>query len=351
MELNIGSVILELRKKQGITQERLAELVGVSTPAVSKWETNTSCPDVALLSPIARALDTDVNTLLSFTPTLSLEELAVLLKELRQMAGADGAAALQRMTAAVCRYPGDTTLRYQLACMAFSLSAARCWAEAPAAEARRFAEANLEFVREHGQETQRFLAAYMLAALLLNDDELDRAEALLNSLPNFPMSPRSLYIPLYQKRGDSAKARLTAQGLLATGAATVLNSLLILASPKYGGTAEENERAFQAQQAVANTLGYPQAQTEVLRATHLLELGQTEQALDRLLSAACYLAERQEAPRQTLWGSGVPQEEAETYRLTLGRLLRENLAADPVFDGVRQDPRYLEALEALTVNS
>ena len=74
-ETHIGAVILALRKQQGMTQEQLAEAVGVSPPAVSKWETGSSCPDVALLSPIARALDTDVNTLLSFAPTLSQEEL------------------------------------------------------------------------------------------------------------------------------------------------------------------------------------------------------------------------------------------------------------------------------------
>ena len=68
MEPSIGSVICDLRKQRGMTQEQLAEMVGVSTPAVSKWETSASCPDVALLAPIARALDTDVNTLLSFTP-------------------------------------------------------------------------------------------------------------------------------------------------------------------------------------------------------------------------------------------------------------------------------------------
>ena len=55
-EMSIGPVILDLRKKRGMTQERLAEAVGVSPPAVSKWETGASCPDVALLAPIARML-------------------------------------------------------------------------------------------------------------------------------------------------------------------------------------------------------------------------------------------------------------------------------------------------------
>ena len=57
-ETNIGAVILSLRKQRGMTQEQLAEAVGVSPPAVSKWETCSNCPDVALLAPIARALDT-----------------------------------------------------------------------------------------------------------------------------------------------------------------------------------------------------------------------------------------------------------------------------------------------------
>ena len=41
--LKIGSTIAALRKSRGLTQEQLAALVGVSGPAVSKWETGVSC--------------------------------------------------------------------------------------------------------------------------------------------------------------------------------------------------------------------------------------------------------------------------------------------------------------------
>ena len=44
--LKMGSTIAALRKSRGLTQEQLAALVGVSGPAVSKWETDASCPDV-----------------------------------------------------------------------------------------------------------------------------------------------------------------------------------------------------------------------------------------------------------------------------------------------------------------
>lgn len=42
MEINIGNKIRDLRKKRQITQEQLAESIGVSFQAVSKWENNPS---------------------------------------------------------------------------------------------------------------------------------------------------------------------------------------------------------------------------------------------------------------------------------------------------------------------
>ena len=62
--MNIGGHIAALRKTRGLTQEQLAAQLGVSAPAVSKWETNSSCPDITLLCPLARALGTNVDTLL-----------------------------------------------------------------------------------------------------------------------------------------------------------------------------------------------------------------------------------------------------------------------------------------------
>ena len=64
--LNIGSNIAALRKEKGLTQEQLASIIGVSAPAVSKWETGNSYPDITLLCPLARDLGTHVDTLLQF---------------------------------------------------------------------------------------------------------------------------------------------------------------------------------------------------------------------------------------------------------------------------------------------
>lgn len=51
--MNIGTVIAENRKKLGLTQDALAQQLGVTNQAVSKWESDQSCPDIALLPGIA----------------------------------------------------------------------------------------------------------------------------------------------------------------------------------------------------------------------------------------------------------------------------------------------------------
>ncbi len=49
MQQTIGKRIMENRKRLGLTQDRLAELLGVSPQAVSKWENDQSCPDISML--------------------------------------------------------------------------------------------------------------------------------------------------------------------------------------------------------------------------------------------------------------------------------------------------------------
>ena len=73
--MQIGEVIRKYRKEAGITQEELAKRLGVTTPAVNKWENNNTQPDIALLSPIARLLNITTDTLLSFQEELSAEEI------------------------------------------------------------------------------------------------------------------------------------------------------------------------------------------------------------------------------------------------------------------------------------
>ncbi|MBQ1186831.1 MAG: helix-turn-helix transcriptional regulator, partial [Clostridia bacterium] len=55
-----GAVIKRLREAKGLTQNELAEKIGVSSKAVSKWETAKGLPDISLIEPISIALGVSV---------------------------------------------------------------------------------------------------------------------------------------------------------------------------------------------------------------------------------------------------------------------------------------------------
>ena len=61
--MTIGKNIAELRKNRGMTQEQLAEILGVSAQSVSKWENDTTMPDIMLLPAISGCFGISVDEL------------------------------------------------------------------------------------------------------------------------------------------------------------------------------------------------------------------------------------------------------------------------------------------------
>lgn len=68
MNTTLGKKISDLRRAKGITQEEMAEKLGVSPQAVSKWENDNCCPDIMLLPKIAKMFGITVDELLSNAP-------------------------------------------------------------------------------------------------------------------------------------------------------------------------------------------------------------------------------------------------------------------------------------------
>lgn len=64
MKKTLGTMIAELRKQHGMTQLELAEKMGVTDKAVSKWERDLSCPDINSLPNLAQILGVSVEELM-----------------------------------------------------------------------------------------------------------------------------------------------------------------------------------------------------------------------------------------------------------------------------------------------
>lgn len=84
--MQMGEVIRSHRKQLGLTQEEMASRLGVTAPAVNKWENGNSLPDITLLAPIARLLHVTLEELLSFHENLTEEEVIAYVQEFAERA-------------------------------------------------------------------------------------------------------------------------------------------------------------------------------------------------------------------------------------------------------------------------
>ena len=116
--MNIGSVIKKYRKESGFTQEEMANRLGVTTPAVNKWENGNSNPDIELLAPIARLLHISLDTLLSFHENLTDVEITELIQEMDKMFSAEGYEKTYQWAVNIIKdYPNCNMLIWQVAVM------------------------------------------------------------------------------------------------------------------------------------------------------------------------------------------------------------------------------------------
>lgn len=81
MELKLGATIKKLRTEREITQEELANKIGVSFQAVSKWETNTTTPDIAIIPQLALFFGVSIDSLFAINKDDYMERISNMIRD------------------------------------------------------------------------------------------------------------------------------------------------------------------------------------------------------------------------------------------------------------------------------
>lgn len=116
MEIKIAANIRVLRKQRKLTQEQLAEALGVTVGAVSKWESGSSTPDITLIVSMAEFFETSVDVLLGYDwHSGSMGQAAELIKTLRNEKRFDDA--VEEAEKALKKYPNSFDITFQSAIM------------------------------------------------------------------------------------------------------------------------------------------------------------------------------------------------------------------------------------------
>ena len=114
MRMHIGSTIKRLRLEWGITQEELAEAMHVSSQSVSKWERNTTTPDIALLPKLAVYFGVSMDTLFSLTRDDYLERITAMLRDDHTVSLADLTWAEGYLSGLLAEDPANSEVRKRL---------------------------------------------------------------------------------------------------------------------------------------------------------------------------------------------------------------------------------------------
>lgn len=182
--MKINEIIRERRLEKGLTQEQLANYLGVSAPAVNRWEKGSSYPDIVLLPPLARLLGTDLNTLLSFQDNLNQTEVALFINEVSETMAKNGfLAGYALVSEKLKEYPSCDLLVYNSATvlngglMLFGgdIEGKEQYQEEIEALFLRAAESEDTQIRESAQAC--------LISFLMEKQDYEQAQEILNTLP------------------------------------------------------------------------------------------------------------------------------------------------------------------------
>lgn len=211
--MQVGQIIRKYRKAKNMTQEEMANRLGVTAPAVNKWENEVSFPDITLLAPIARLLGITVDELLSFHKELTNEEIGNIISELNAiLEERPYEEAFQWAKRKVELYPNSGQLLWQLALV---LDVRRMTGKIEDA-GKYDAAINQWYHRalESEDEEIRTRAADSLFAFYERKEEYEKAEEYLAYFSNQSPEKKRKQAFLYSKTGRREEAYKAYEELL-----------------------------------------------------------------------------------------------------------------------------------------
>ena len=110
MAMTIGEKIKGLRKAKNISQEGLAKVLGVSFQAVSKWETNTTAPDVGIIPSIASYFGISIDELFDYNVLENEKKIDAICREAARYRLDDPVRAEEILKEGLKQYPSNETM-------------------------------------------------------------------------------------------------------------------------------------------------------------------------------------------------------------------------------------------------
>ena len=207
--MNIGTTIKKLRREKEMTQETLAEYLGVSVSAVSQWESEKTMPDLSLIPSICNLLGVSADDLLGINLAQKQQKIRAITDEADayNTRGYD-MEAYRILKEGQKTYPDSWEIMWQLMYVAFQLGYSKDHTreerEAFTDEAIRLGETILENCLN---DSTRHSAIQVLCMIYPKRGRRERAEELAKKMPTMACSREFLMTHVYDSGDEGDRAR------------------------------------------------------------------------------------------------------------------------------------------------
>ncbi|MCM1126913.1 MAG: helix-turn-helix domain-containing protein [Lachnospiraceae bacterium] len=343
--MQIGEVIRKYRKSKNMTQEEMANRLGVSAPAVNKWENGNSMPDITLLSPIARLLDITPDTLLSFHEELTREEINGLINEANDKLKKEPYEQVFLWAKKILeQYPNCEWLVWQ---MALVLDAWRITKGVPEAESYDdYLCGCYERILDSREEELKKYAADSLLGFYIRKEQWEKAEELLAYFaPEDPERKRKQAF-IYSKTDRKQEAYKAYEQILFSGyqmSSMVLYNLFWLAMEEEDKAKARYLVEKQSQMAKVFEMGrYNEICVRLELAAAEKEIDETIEIMRQLLESADTISKWQTSP---LYEHMEFKALSDDFKESLKKTMRDNFRDEEAYGFLKGDKRYQELVE------
>lgn len=227
IRMKINEVIRKYRKEAKLTQEQVANYLGVTAPAVNKWENGISYPDITLLNPLARVLKINADTLLSYQEELTETEIKQRIIEVSGLAEKEGfQAAFLRGEAIIKEYPCCDLLILSLAQILHMNLITQNIEDTGSFEKRILGW--YELTASSKEQTVASMAISALVNIYMEKCEYEIAQQLLDRIPPLGYDKRITQAILYFKQGKENAAYEIYERMIYQNALGINSVMLIL---------------------------------------------------------------------------------------------------------------------------
>lgn len=343
--MKINEVIRKYRKAVNLTQEQVANYLGVTAPAVNKWENGISYPDITLLAPLARVLKTDVDTLLSFNEELTDIEINKLVEDVSELA--------QKESFEKAYKRGEELIKEYSNCDVLILSIAQVlnvFLRINRVENSEQYETKIfqwyELIATSDKQEIASMAIAALVSKYTEKEEFDKAQQLLDRIPPIGYDKKLMQAMLFEKQAKYEEAYEIYEQMIYMNANEICNVIQILLTllckeEKYD-TAEKFAAIAKTAAKIFDLGAYIENTPDMFIGISMKDKERSLDAMEKLVRA---IDSFEKATRSDLYKH---MKMKESYNMdAVKKMIKRGLESDEDLEFLREEPRFKSIIELL----